>query len=119
MNSGDVRILLIDNYDSFTYNLVQAFAAMGASVEVYRNDAITVGEALEHRVLGGHVLGEHHQRLAGREEVAGRNDRVGFEHQIVVDAFKCIKIIFRSCKQGAVALAGTVGDQLEINFFEC
>ena len=42
-----VRMLLIDNYDSFTYNLVQAFAALAADVMVYRNDAITVGEALE------------------------------------------------------------------------
>jgi len=41
-----VRMLLIDNYDSFTYNLVQAFAAMGAEVMVYRNDAITVEEGL-------------------------------------------------------------------------
>ena len=40
-----VRMLLIDNYDSFTYNLVQAFAAMGADVRVYRNDAITVDES--------------------------------------------------------------------------
>lgn len=39
------RILLIDNYDSFTYNLVQAFAAAGAEVLVYRNDAIGVAEA--------------------------------------------------------------------------
>ena len=43
----NVRMLLIDNYDSFTYNLVQAFAAQGADVMVYRNDAITVEEALE------------------------------------------------------------------------
>jgi anthranilate synthase/aminodeoxychorismate synthase-like glutamine amidotransferase len=43
---GDnVRMLLIDNYDSFTYNLVQAFAALGAEVMVYRNDAITVDAA--------------------------------------------------------------------------
>ena len=42
---SDVRMLLIDNYDSFTYNLVQAFAALGAEVLVYRNDAITVAEA--------------------------------------------------------------------------
>lgn len=42
----NVRMLLIDNYDSFTYNLVQAFAAQGADVMVYRNDAITVEEAL-------------------------------------------------------------------------
>ena len=41
-----VRMLLIDNYDSFTYNLVQAFAAMGASVMVYRNDAISVAESV-------------------------------------------------------------------------
>ncbi len=42
-----VRMLLIDNYDSFTYNLVQAFAAQGAEVIVHRNDQVTVDEALE------------------------------------------------------------------------
>lgn len=42
-----MRMLLIDNYDSFTYNLVQAFAAMGAEVMVYRNDEISVDEALQ------------------------------------------------------------------------
>jgi len=41
-----VRMLLIDNYDSFTYNLVQAFAAHGAEVLVYRNDMITVAEGI-------------------------------------------------------------------------
>ena len=40
------RLLLIDNYDSFTYNLVQAFLVLGADVHVYRNDALTVEEAL-------------------------------------------------------------------------
>jgi anthranilate synthase/aminodeoxychorismate synthase-like glutamine amidotransferase len=39
------KLLLIDNYDSFTYNLVQAFLVLGAEVLVYRNDAITVAEA--------------------------------------------------------------------------
>jgi anthranilate synthase/aminodeoxychorismate synthase-like glutamine amidotransferase len=43
---SNVRMLLIDNYDSFTYNLVQAFAAHGADVMVYRNDAINVDNAL-------------------------------------------------------------------------
>jgi anthranilate synthase component II len=33
-------ILVVDNYDSFTFNLVQALEAAGASVRVYRNDAI-------------------------------------------------------------------------------
>jgi len=40
-----VRMLLIDNYDSFTYNLVQAFAALGAEVIVHRNDQVSVDEA--------------------------------------------------------------------------
>jgi anthranilate synthase/aminodeoxychorismate synthase-like glutamine amidotransferase len=40
------RLLLIDNYDSFTYNLVQAFLVLGAEVHVARNDEITVEEAL-------------------------------------------------------------------------
>ena len=39
------RLLLIDNYDSFTYNLVQAFLVLGAEVSVYRNDALTPQEA--------------------------------------------------------------------------
>jgi anthranilate synthase/aminodeoxychorismate synthase-like glutamine amidotransferase len=39
------RLLLIDNYDSFTYNLVQAFLVLGAEVEVHRNDALTPAAA--------------------------------------------------------------------------
>jgi anthranilate synthase/aminodeoxychorismate synthase-like glutamine amidotransferase len=41
------QLLLIDNYDSFTYNLVQAFLVIGADVRVHRNDQITVEEARE------------------------------------------------------------------------
>ncbi len=37
-----MRLLMIDNYDSFTYNLVQYFGELGAQVEVFRNDEITV-----------------------------------------------------------------------------
>lgn len=37
-------ILMIDNYDSFTYNLVQYFGELGADIKVYRNDKITVDE---------------------------------------------------------------------------
>jgi anthranilate synthase/aminodeoxychorismate synthase-like glutamine amidotransferase len=45
--SAQPRILLVDNYDSFTYNLVQAFLVLGARVDVHRNDAISVEQALE------------------------------------------------------------------------
>ena len=44
---GSPRLLLIDNYDSFTYNLVQAFLVLGAEVVVHRNDALTIAQAEE------------------------------------------------------------------------
>jgi anthranilate synthase/aminodeoxychorismate synthase-like glutamine amidotransferase len=40
------RVLLIDNYDSFTYNLVQALAVLSAEVTVKRNDRLSVADAL-------------------------------------------------------------------------
>ena len=56
-------LLMIDNYDSFTYNLVQYFGELGEDVRVYRNDKITVDqiEALKprrrHLPLGARVDG--------------------------------------------------------------
>jgi anthranilate synthase/aminodeoxychorismate synthase-like glutamine amidotransferase len=45
MTQSVPRLLLVDNYDSFTYNLVQAFLVLGAEVLVHRNDAITTAQA--------------------------------------------------------------------------
>jgi len=45
-------LLLIDNYDSFTYNLVHFLGELGAEVTVRRNDALTADEALEMNVKG-------------------------------------------------------------------
>jgi anthranilate synthase/aminodeoxychorismate synthase-like glutamine amidotransferase len=42
---GMNRVLLIDNYDSFTYNLAQAFMSLGAEVIVHRNDEITINQS--------------------------------------------------------------------------
>ncbi len=44
-NHSEATVLLIDNYDSFTYNLVQAFLVLGAKVEVHRNDQLSVADA--------------------------------------------------------------------------
>ncbi len=60
------HVLLIDNYDSFTYNLVQALAVLGARVTVRRHDQVTVGEARH--------LGPTHLMISpgpGRPEDAG------------------------------------------------
>jgi anthranilate synthase/aminodeoxychorismate synthase-like glutamine amidotransferase len=48
-----MRVLVLDNYDSFTYNLVQYLGELGAEVEVVRNDHATVGDLL---VRGYHAV---------------------------------------------------------------
>jgi len=76
-------IAVIDNYDSFTYNLVQYLGTLGAELEVHRNDAITV-DALAQRPLEGLVISPGPgvpkdagiseaaiQRLAGRVPILG------------------------------------------------
>ncbi len=45
-------LLLIDNYDSFTYNLVHYLGELGAKMEVHRNDALTVEQAMALRPAG-------------------------------------------------------------------
>ena len=89
-------LLMIDNYDSFTYNLVQYLGELGAEVQVVRNDEITRGRgrgarALAHRHLAGPVhaeRGRHHastliERLAGRVPILG----VCLGHQAIGQAF--------------------------------
>ena len=49
MSSNTTRLLMVDNYDSFTYNIVQYFGELGAEVEVFRNDEITVEEIAARR----------------------------------------------------------------------
>ncbi|HEX3608556.1 MAG TPA: aminodeoxychorismate/anthranilate synthase component II, partial [Solirubrobacterales bacterium] len=46
-DSTPMRVLVIDNYDSFTYNLVQYLGELGAELDVVRNDRATVDELLE------------------------------------------------------------------------
>lgn len=66
-------IAVIDNYDSFTYNLVQYLGTLGATIEVYRNDAISV-DALAAKPLEGLLIspGPGEPRDAGITEDAIR-----------------------------------------------
>jgi anthranilate synthase component 2 len=52
--SAAVKLLMVDNYDSFTFNIVQYFGELGAQVTVVRNDEITVDE-IQRRVDAGEV----------------------------------------------------------------
>lgn len=49
------KILLLDNYDSFTYNLLHYFGMMGAEVEVVRNDALSIAD-IRAKKPGGIVI---------------------------------------------------------------
>jgi anthranilate synthase/aminodeoxychorismate synthase-like glutamine amidotransferase len=88
-------ILVVDNYDSFTYNLVHLFAELGAEVEVRRNDAVDAEEAV--RLAPSHLVVSPGpgrpadagatidviRALAGRVPVLG----VCLGHQAIVEAF--------------------------------
>ena len=90
-----MRVLMIDNYDSFTYNLVQAFRELGAELLVHRNDALTVAEATAldctHLVISpgpgrpeaAGISVPLIQAMAGRVPVLG----VCLGHQAIVEAF--------------------------------
>jgi anthranilate synthase component II len=88
-------LLMIDNYDSFTYNLVQYLGELGADVHVQRNDAITLGEieawAPQHIVISpgpctpaeAGISVPLIRRFAGRIPILG----VCLGHQAIGEAF--------------------------------
>ena len=88
-------ILLIDNYDSFTYNLAHLFGELGAEVEVRRNDAVDADEA--ERLEPSHLVvspGPGRPADAGAtvaivERLAGKVPMLGvcLGHQAIVEAF--------------------------------
>ncbi len=89
------KLLLIDNYDSFTYNLVQAFLVLGADVRVHRNDRIDLdeAEAIEPTHLcispGPGTPAESGVSMRMIERFAGRIPVLGvcLGHQAIVEVF--------------------------------
>ena len=88
-------LLMIDNYDSFTYNLVQYFGELGAEVKVFRNDQITVEEiealAPDHLVIspGPCTPNEAGVSVAAITHFAGKLPILGvcLGHQSIGQAF--------------------------------
>ncbi len=88
-------LLMIDNYDSFTYNLVQYFAELGADVVVYRNDEISVEQIAklnpDHLVIspGPCTPNEAGVSVAAIKEFAGKIPILGvcLGHQSIGQAF--------------------------------
>ncbi len=88
-------LLMIDNYDSFTYNLVQYFGELGAEVRVFRNDQITVEEiealAPDHLVIspGPCTPNEAGVSVAAIKHFAGKLPILGvcLGHQSIGQAF--------------------------------
>jgi anthranilate synthase component 2 len=88
-----MKILMLDNYDSFTYNLVHIFEALGAEVDVFRNDKITLEEvdAYEQIVLSpgpglpqeAGILIPLIQRYAATKKILG----VCLGHQAIGEVF--------------------------------
>ncbi|TAM57769.1 aminodeoxychorismate/anthranilate synthase component II [bacterium] len=91
------RILLLDNYDSFTYNIAHALAAADAAVEVVRADALTVPEALA-RGDDGIVVGPG----------PGRPEDAGISVALIVAAAEARRALFGVCL-GHQALAQAFG----------
>jgi len=110
-------ILLIDNYDSFTYNLVQYFGQLGAQVEVHRNDAITLADIAalspSHLVIspGPCTPNEAGISLEAIRNFAGRVPILGvcLGHQAIAQAFGGKVIRARQVMHGKTSVIGHDG----------
>jgi anthranilate synthase component 2/para-aminobenzoate synthetase component 2 len=114
------RILLIDNYDSFTYNLVQAFLVLGAEVEVRRNDETDLESAA--RIDPTHLVvspGPGRPENAGLslamiEAFAGRVPILGvcLGHQAIVAHYGGEIVAAKSLMHGKTSLVSHDGEDI-------
>ena len=86
-----MSLIVIDNYDSFTYNLVQYFGELGAAPRVFRNDQVTLGEIEAMSLILRHVRDDEPE-VRGHQSLSGG----------------LVALLRQSCQ---TALFGGVGDQ--------
>ena len=93
-------VLLIDNYDSFTFNLVQALRGLGAEVRVFRNDEIDLAAARAHEPT--HVV---------ISPGPGRPERAGISLRLIEDSLERVPVLGVCLGHQAIAalLGGRVG----------
>ncbi len=113
-----MKLLMIDNYDSFTYNLVQYFGELGADVEVFRNDEITIegiaGRRPERLVISpgpcspaqAGISVEAIRHFAGQLPILG----VCLGHQAVGAAFGGTIVRARELMHGKTSVITTTGE---------
>ena len=113
-----MKLLMIDNYDSFTYNLVQYFGELGADVEVYRNDEVTIPEIEQRRAdrlvvsPGPCSPAEAGISVAAIKHFAGKLPILGvcLGHQSIGAAFGGTVVRARELMHGKTSVITTTGD---------
>jgi anthranilate synthase component 2 len=100
-----VRVLLLDNHDSFTWNLAHAFGALGAAVDVVLSDSIGVGD-----------VGPERWDAVVISPGPGRPERAGISVPVVVEAARRMPVLGVCLGHQAIvqAFGGTIGPAQEL-----
>ena len=99
-----VKVLMVDNYDSFTYNLVQYLGELGAEPVAVRNDAASVDELLERRIS---TAWSSRPGRARRTRPASRSRSCGASRRPACRRSASASATSRSCRRSAAPWSGT------------
>ncbi|MFZ0214617.1 MAG: aminodeoxychorismate/anthranilate synthase component II [Candidatus Dormiibacterota bacterium] len=115
MTQRSLRVAVIDNYDSFTYNLVQYLAELGVRPRAYRNDAVTVEELGDHDAIvvspGPGTPDDAGVSLAAIRELEGKLPILGvcLGHQAIGQAYGA-RVVRHEPVHGKTALVSHDGE---------